>query len=895
MGERLPGPGGAPPVLWLGLIEGPSGYADEARGFLRALEAAGNAPAARHLFGPGAGDAHLDGRERALLRLQLGRSERGAEVAVHHYAPAWCRQPSVATGMPNVARTMFETDRVPDAWRSQLLLRDEVWVPCEHNRESFERGGIPSSRLRVIGGTLDFDRFTPGAAPLELDVPAGHLVYLSNFEFTERKAWRELLLAWARTFAPTDPVCLVLKTTGSDATLGPRVDAAVANAARDAGRAATAPVRLLARTLSPADLARLYAAADAYVLASRGEGWGRPYMEALAMGLPTIASNWSGNTEFMRTETSWLVDGRLVAIPEDHGVFADSVSGHQWFEPDPDALGAALAQIAADPQASRRRAAPARADLIERFGPDATARRLEQALTEVAGHERLRTTGARACSFRGPFGRHSSLAVVNDSLLEHLEARGRRVHARAPGSPIEIDARPTVSESWPPDFTPATDGPTVVVLHWEYGHPPAEWVVDVNQEVDRLIVPSEYVRQGYVEAGMAPGIIEVVPHGVDLETFTPEGPALDLGASAGCVFLFVGGTIWRKGIDRLMAAWALAFGPDDDVLLVVKDYGVASHYRGQTQGDALRALADHDDVAPVLYLHDEIPAGQLGALYRAADVLVAPYRGEGFGLPILEAMACGVPPVHTAIGPSAEFVPADGGWAVAAERVALPEGFSGPPLAGPGYVHEVEIEALAQVLRAAAADPDECRRRGAVARAAAQRCTWQRAAGRLDASLQTLAAEGLPLARHVDVAAVEGRARVVLYAPDWDDEAAWGTVLERWAATIDADADVTLVMPVRSDRAEAVMERILANLEQRGLDGAQMPDLALHQQPDDDVSGLVAAADAVLLDDGQGADPPPALWRRAQRIVAADPDALRAFAAALGTHDAGAPVGTRAA
>ena len=206
MDARSPGARAVPAVLWLGLLEGPSGYADEARGFLRALEAAGHSPAARHLFGAAAGDAHLDARERALLRLQLGRSDRGAKVAVHHYAPAWCRQPAVVGDMPNVARTMFETDRLPAAWLDQLLLRDEVWVPCEHNREAFERSGIPSSRLRVIGGTLDFDRYAPGAEPLELDVPADHLVYLSNFEFSERKAWRELLLAWARTFAPTDPI-----------------------------------------------------------------------------------------------------------------------------------------------------------------------------------------------------------------------------------------------------------------------------------------------------------------------------------------------------------------------------------------------------------------------------------------------------------------------------------------------------------------------------------------------------------------------------------------------------------------------------------------------------------------------------------------------------------------
>jgi glycosyltransferase involved in cell wall biosynthesis len=53
---------------------------------------------------------------------------------------------------------------------------------------------------------------------------------------------------------------------------------------------------LLEDELPLMNLPRLYTGADAFVLPSRGEGWGRPHIEAMAMGLPTIATNWSGNT-----------------------------------------------------------------------------------------------------------------------------------------------------------------------------------------------------------------------------------------------------------------------------------------------------------------------------------------------------------------------------------------------------------------------------------------------------------------------------------------------------------------------------------------------------------------------------------------------------------------------
>ena len=87
---------------------------------------------------------------------------------------------------------------------------------------------------------------------------------------------------------------------------------------------------------------RLYAGADAFVLASRGEGWGRPWMEAMAMGLPTIGSRWSGTTMFMDDANSWLVDGEVVDVAESAQSHTPFYRGHRWFHPDREALAAAL-------------------------------------------------------------------------------------------------------------------------------------------------------------------------------------------------------------------------------------------------------------------------------------------------------------------------------------------------------------------------------------------------------------------------------------------------------------------------------------------------------------------------------------------------------------------------
>jgi hypothetical protein len=279
----------------------------------------------------------------------------------------------------------------------------------------------------------------------------------------------------------------------------------------------------------------------------------------------------------------------------------------------------------------------------------------------------------------------------------------------------------------------------------------------------------------------------------------------------------------------------------------------------------------------VLHLTAELPAGALPALYRAADVLVHPYRGEGFGLPMLEAMACGLPVVHTAAGPSREFVPDGGGWALPARRVELDGHVGGRELAGPGWWHEVDHDALVGALRAAAADPAERARRGAVAHAAAQAWTWTAAGAALARVLDELDAEALPLARAAGTAVLpEARAATVLLAADWDDEAAWTAALARWVAAVPAGADVSLVLPVAPERGDAVAARALTALVERGHDPEQVPDLLLLPWTARDVAPLVAAVDAVLLDERQAADPPAALVRRARRVLAPGDEAAAA-------------------
>eukprot|EP01052_Picozoa_sp_SAG31_P022704 SAG31_NODE_1820_length_7198_cov_3.163122_5_plen_133_part_00 len=68
-----------------------------------------------------------------------------------------------------------------------------------------------------------------------------------------------------------------------------------------------AAVEIVTEEVSREQMRNLYASSDAFVLPSRGEGWGLPVMEAMAMGKPVLVTNYSGPAEMMSSENSYPI------------------------------------------------------------------------------------------------------------------------------------------------------------------------------------------------------------------------------------------------------------------------------------------------------------------------------------------------------------------------------------------------------------------------------------------------------------------------------------------------------------------------------------------------------------------------------------------------------------
>jgi glycosyltransferase involved in cell wall biosynthesis len=176
------------------------------------------------------------------------------------------------------------------------------------------------------------------------------------------------------------------------------------------------------------------------------------------------------------------------------------------------------------------------------------------------------------------------------------------------------------------------------------------WLSRVDRalgEASRVIAVSQCTKRDLMEIyGVPENRIEVIPHGVNREVFRPPAPQ-DVGTVrrrlglAGPYLLYLGGIEPRKNLPRLVSAFA-GLPATIRPTLVIAGGGVEWNPEGPAVlRSALRNIPEQARSKVILtgYLAERDKVALLGG----ADALVYPSRYEGFGLPVLEAMACGTP------------------------------------------------------------------------------------------------------------------------------------------------------------------------------------------------------------------------------------------------------------
>lgn len=243
-----------------------------------------------------------------------------------------------------------------------------------------------------------------------------------------------------------------------------------------------------------------------------------------------------------------------------------------------------------------------------------------------------------------------------------------------PGLQPDIQIRHTYPPIWRWPTNPNTQ--IVFIQPWEFSKMPSEWSYKFEQFADLVIVPSAWVGNVYLEAGIPLDKVKIIPNGYDPTLFNLEPEESRFFNPEFFTFVFVGNGQPRKGIDILLQAWQESFVRADRVQLVIVDH--SSIYGTSNILEETVKIQYKKNCGRILYLDQEMAHADLANIYKNANVLVHPYRGEGFGMHVAEASMCGAVPLVTMGGPTDEFLDPSCAIPINTQRVVV--NFADPSL-----------------------------------------------------------------------------------------------------------------------------------------------------------------------------------------------------------------------
>lgn len=231
-----------------------------------------------------------------------------------------------------------------------------------------------------------------------------------------------------------------------------------------------------------------------------------------------------------------------------------------------------------------------------------------------------------------------------------------------------------------------------------------------------VVTPSNWARMKLLEFGFPEANVHVVPHGVSESIFFPLTPSERETVRSGFeiddsefVFLNLGSLTREKGLDVLIQGFSEVRRRHENARLMLKDTrgltgleleGFFQYYLANIGPLASEVLNSIYMVPPSMALDE------MRQLYGVADCYVSPYRAEGFNLPVIEAIACGLPVIVTKGGATDDFCNPGVARAVAASKVLnanRPEFFDNEIL--PGYHLEPSVESLIEQMSVALNTP----------------------------------------------------------------------------------------------------------------------------------------------------------------------------------------------
>lgn len=218
-------------------------------------------------------------------------------------------------GVYNIGYAAWETSKLPKQWPALCNLMNAIWVPSDWNVEVFKSSGVKVPVVK-IPHTIDLSDFDKNIPYSEFYLPKDKFIFYSIFQWTERKNPQALIRAFLSEFSKKDNVALAIKSYRLDNSEEDKklIQKEIHHLGQTMYLEEHAPVFLVHQALSKQGMMSFHKQGHCLVSPHRSEGWGCGPFESLAFGNPTIATNFSGNLEFMNNENSYLIDCEMTPV-----------------------------------------------------------------------------------------------------------------------------------------------------------------------------------------------------------------------------------------------------------------------------------------------------------------------------------------------------------------------------------------------------------------------------------------------------------------------------------------------------------------------------------------------------------------------------------------------------
>jgi len=337
-------------VFWQSAVGNPSGYAVSAREILLQLDELDVDVRLAYLYGTDWMDTQRDDHRLAGMRRRP--KDLNLPQVVYASGDLFCKN----SGRYRIGYTMLEVNGIPEDWILQANELDEVWVPSSFNKQTFLDSGL-KVLVRVMPLGVNPDFYNPQIRPYR---PTERYTFLAVFEWGERKGAELLLRAYHRAFSNKDDVLLLAKVINTDGGVNVQQQIKALNLPQDGP-----PVAIIYNQDLPThQMGSLYRSADCLVAPSRGEGWGMPHIEAMACGLPVIATDWSAPTDFMNETIAYpLQVAKLIPAVAKCPYY----EGFRWAEPDEDHLVHLLRHVYENREEAAEKGQRASAEVLSKW------------------------------------------------------------------------------------------------------------------------------------------------------------------------------------------------------------------------------------------------------------------------------------------------------------------------------------------------------------------------------------------------------------------------------------------------------------------------------------------------------------------------------------------------